>query len=138
MSRSKLPVELPKLFTDFLSMLMVNEGLSANTIAAYQKDLQIYQAWWLSEQKNFDFKQASRAQLEDFLFYLQQQGRKENSNARLLSTLKRFYQWGSSMDYLQADPTALLKAPKLPKSIPMVMSEQQVEDLINAPDISTA
>lgn len=137
MSNSPLPTELPKLFVEFLTVLAVNDGLSANTISAYRKDLQIYQAWWLSETSGFDFKQASRSQLEDFLFYLQQQGRKEKSNARLLSTLKRFYQWGSSLDYLDADPTALLKAPKLPQPIPTVISEQQVVDLINAPDTTT-
>ena len=137
MSKSLYPSELPKLFTDFLTVLAVNDGLSANTIAAYRKDLQIYQAWWQSEKSGFDFKHACKTDLEDFLFFLQQQGRKEKSNARLLSTLKRFYQWGSSFDYLDADPTALLKAPKIPQSIPTVISEQQVVDLINAPDTTT-
>ena len=137
MKKSQYNFELPKLFTDFLTVLAVNDGLSGNTIAAYRKDLQIYQSWWLSEKNSFDFKQACKADLEDFLFFLQQQGRKEKSNARLLSTLKRFYQWGSSFDYLDADPTALLKAPKLPKPIPTVISEQQVIDLICAPDITT-
>ena len=138
MSKSLYPTELPKLFKDFLTVLVVNDGLSANTIAAYRKDLQIYQGWWLSENSAFDFKQATRSQLEDFLFYLQQQGRKERSNARLLSTLKRFYQWASNFNYLEADPTALLKSPKLPQSIPTVISEQHVIDLINAPDTTTA
>lgn len=137
MSKSQYVSELPQLFTDFLTVLAVNDGLSTNTLAAYRKDLQIYQAWWQSEKSGFDFKQACKADLEDFMFFLQQQGRQDKSNARLLSTLKRFYQWGSSYDYLDADPTALLKSPKLPKPIPTVMSEQQVIDLINAPDTTT-
>jgi len=137
MTKSLYTSELPTLFTDFLTVLAVNDGLSTNTLAAYRKDLQIYQAWWLSEKNGFNFKQASKTDLEDFMFYLQQQGRQAKSNARLLSTLKRFYQWGSSFDYLDADPTALLKAPKLPQPIPTVISEQQVVDLINAPDTTT-
>ncbi|MBN2866416.1 MAG: site-specific tyrosine recombinase XerD [Thiotrichales bacterium] len=137
MSKSQYPRELPTLFTDFLTVLAVNDGLSTNTLAAYRKDLQIYQSWWLTEKTGFDFKQASKSDLEDFLFFLQQQGRQDKSNARLLSTLKRFYQWGSSFDYLNADPTALLKSPKLPKPIPTVISEQQVVDLICAPDTTT-
>ena len=137
MSKSQYPRELPTLFTDFLTVLAVNDGLSTNTLAAYRKDLQIYQSWWLTEKTGFDFKQATKSDLEDFLFFLQQQGRQDKSNARLLSTLKRFYQWGSSFDYLDADPTALLKSPKLPKPIPTVISEQQVVDLICAPDTTT-
>ena len=137
MTKSLYTSELPTLFTDFLTVLAVNDGLSTNTLAAYRKDLQIYQAWWLSEKNGFNFKQASKTDLEDFMFYLQQQGRQAKSNARLLSTLKRFYQWGSSFDYLDADPTALLKAPKLPQPIPTVISEQQVVDLINAPGTTT-
>ena len=137
MTKSKYVSALPKLFTDFLTVLAVNDGLSTNTLAAYQKDLQIYQAWWLSEKTDFDFKRACKADLEDFLSFLQQQGRQAKSNARLLSTLKRFYQWASSFEHLDADPTALLKSPKLPQPIPTVMSEQQVLDLIHAPDTTT-
>lgn len=137
MSKSLYPTELPKLFTDFLTMLAVNDGLSTNTISAYQKDLQLYQGWWLSELQDFDFKKATRSQLEELMYFLQQKGRKERSNARLLSTLKRFYQWASSFEHIDTDPTALLKSPKLPQSIPTVISEQQVIDLINAPDTTT-
>lgn len=138
MNRPLSATQFPTLFQRFLTAMTSQEGLSQNTIAAYKKDLQLYQAWWMELDSGFDFKQASQSALEDFLFQLMQQGRKANSNARLLSTLKRFYQWASSHEYIDADPTALLKAPKIPKSIPTVLSEQQVERLLGAPDTTTA
>ncbi len=121
---------------NFLSFLAVSEGLSQNTIMAYQKDLQLFQQW-LMEQDIESFSVVTRTLIEDFLFFLNQSGRKERSNIRLLSTLKRFYQWGGANNVFEQDPTVLLKAPKVPKAIPAVISEQQVEALLDAPDVMT-
>ncbi|MDG6777449.1 site-specific tyrosine recombinase XerD [Thiomicrorhabdus sp. zzn3] len=136
MRNAKYTQPLASLFISFLDYLSISEGLSRNTLLAYRKDLQIYQAWW-SEHQSGDIVHANKAQLEDFLFHLQQSGRQAKSNARLLSTLKRFYQWGVSQNHFEADPTGLLKSPKIPKAIPKVISEQQVDALLDAPDLGT-
>lgn len=130
---SKTPVQLAPKMDEFLTYLKLSEGLSVNTVAAYRVDLKMFQEW-LKEHNQNSLEQVSQEQIEDFLYDLQSQGRKEKSNARLLSTLKRFYQWGASLDYFAADPTALVKAPKLPKSIPKVITEEQVEKLLYSPD----
>ncbi len=121
----------------FLRFLVLSEGLSQNTIAAYKQDLHHFYIW-LSEQSVTQFSDVTRTQVEDFLFFLQQSGRKERSNVRLLSALKRFYQWGGVNNFFNQDPTVLLKATKVPKSIPSVISEKQVEDLLNAPDVMSS
>lgn len=137
MRTKEFSFELLTVFKDFLNFLTITEGLSPNTIAAYKKDLQIYQAWWKESHEDLSVVDATKVQVEAFLLHLQAQGRKEKSNARLLSTLKRFYQWGVVYGHFQADPTALLKSPKIPRSIPSVMNENQVEDLLNRPDTTT-
>ncbi|WP_373019434.1 site-specific tyrosine recombinase XerD [Thiomicrorhabdus sp.] len=137
MRTKEFSFELLTVFKDFLNFLTLSEGLSPNTIAAYKKDLQIYQAWWKESHEDLSVVDATKVQVEAFLLHLQAQGRKEKSNARLLSTLKRFYQWGVVYGHFQADPTALLKSPKIPRSIPSVMNENQVEDLLNRPDTTT-
>ncbi len=121
----------------FLRFLVLSEGLSQNTIAAYKQDLHHFYIW-LSEQSVTQFSDVTRTHIEDFLFFLQQSGRKERSNVRLLSALKRFYQWGGVNNFFNQDPTVLLKATKVPKSIPSVISEKQVEDLLNAPDVMSS
>ncbi len=118
----------------FLNFLVVSEGLSQNTVAAYQTDLQRFQKW-LVEEGIKPFAVVTRADIEIFMLSLQQSGRKERSNARLLSALKRFYQWGGVNNLFDSDPTVLFKSSKVPKSIPTVISEQQVEDLLDAPDV---
>jgi integrase/recombinase XerD len=130
---SKTIVTLHPKMDEFLTYLTLSEGLSDNTTSAYKRDLKLFQKW-LIEQKNSKADQTSQEDIEDFLFYLSKDGRKEKSNARLLSTLKRFYQWATSNEYFDVDPTALVKAPKLPKSIPKVITEQQVEKLLYSPD----
>ncbi|MDX1347354.1 MAG: site-specific tyrosine recombinase XerD [Thiomicrorhabdus chilensis] len=131
-------IEASPLVTEFLDYLRISEGLSVNTLSAYQKDLQIYQAWWFSNVQNTAIETVSKNDLEDFMFGLHEQGRSQKSNARLLSTLKRFYRWGVTQNRFDSDPTALMKSPKTPKSIPTVISEQQVEVLLNTPDVTTA
>jgi integrase/recombinase XerD len=123
----------------FLSFLVVSEGLSQNTVAAYKQDLQRFECWMfkhegLQEGGSF-FSAVTRTQIEDFMLFLQESGRKESSNVRLLSALKRFYQWGGANNVFDSDPTVLFKAPKVPRSIPTIISEQQVEDLLSAPDV---
>lgn len=130
---SKTAVQLAPKMDEFLTYLKLSEGLSVNTVSAYRVDLKLYQEW-LKEHNQTSLEQVSQEHIEDFLYDLQSQGRKEKSNARLLSTLKRFYQWGASLDYFATDPTALVKAPKLPKSIPKVITEDQVEKLLYSPD----
>lgn len=118
---------------EFLTYLSLTEGLSDNTIAAYKRDLKLFQTW-VHELKKTNLETLTQTDIEDFLFHLFNEGRQQKSNARLLSTLKRFYQWGASNELFSVDPTALVKAPKLPKSIPKVITEEQVEKLLFSPD----
>ena len=130
---SKIIVQPHPKIAEFLSYLQLSEGLSANTLSAYQRDLKLYQAWLFDiHQKTIETVSAEG--IESFMLYLQEEGRKEKSNARLLSTLKGFYQWGASNEFFDADPTGLVKAPKLPQSIPKVITEAQVEALLYSPD----
>jgi integrase/recombinase XerD len=137
MKRAQFTIPLPAICEEFLNQLAFVEGLSANTLAAYRKDLQLYLAWWDAQSFNSSIQQAGKLHIEDFLLSMQDQGRKAKSNARLLSTLKRFYQWLALNERIASDPTALLKAVKIPREIPSVISEKQVDDLLNAPDVMT-
>ncbi|WP_178861372.1 site-specific tyrosine recombinase XerD [Thiomicrorhabdus cannonii] len=137
MKRAPFSIPLPAICEEFLNQLAFVEGLSANTLAAYRKDLQLYLAWWELQSLPLAIQQAEKQHIEDFLLSMQDQGRKAKSNARLLSTLKRFYQWLALNERIASDPTALLKAVKIPREIPSVISEKQVDALLNAPDVMT-
>jgi integrase/recombinase XerD len=140
-SASSIPATqypLPQTAEHFLQSLQLQEGLSANTCLAYRRDLVLLAKWWESTQgERLDVESVSEPLLLDFLDAVQAKGLTEKSRARLLSTLKRFFRWAYQNEKIGLDPTLKLSAPKLPHSIPSVLSEAQIEALLNAPDEQT-
>lgn len=120
----------------FLQDLRFVEGLSVNTISAYRQDLKAWMQWLASENVDSIWTM-STGRLEDYIWHLTQLGRKPKSIARAISSLKRFYLWALERNLTEVDPASTLKAPKLDAKLPVVLSEAQVERLLNAPDLST-
>ena len=126
----------------FMEHLLLSEGLSENTQAAYRTDLSQFARYLAPESKaqamaSALWQKVSRADLQDFLVYLQTEQRKDRSIARMVSSLKRFYQFAIDQAWLSVNPCELLKTPKIMAAIPSVISESQVVDLINTPNTST-
>lgn len=121
----------------FLDALWMERGLSRNTLAAYRRDLSGF-ARWLGEQRQSTLLAARR---EDLLAYLAARiadEAKPRTTARLLSSLRRFYQQAVRDGYLQVDPSDRIEAPRLGRSLPKSLTEIDVERLINVPDTNTA
>lgn len=123
-----------QLLEQFIDALWMEKGLSANTLAAYRNDIAGY-ALWLVDKGN-DLMRADGIEIQQYLAHCFEKGSKNRSAARLLSSLRRFYGYQVREKRLQNDPTALVEAPKPEKPLPKTLSEQQVLDLLNAPDIS--
>jgi len=119
---------------EFLDNLWSERGVSRNTLEAYERDLRSLCAW-LNEQG----KELSLVQREDLLAYLSfkvEQGAKATSTIRLLSSLRRFYRYLIRMNRLDADPTALIESPRQGRTLPGTLTEEEVEKLLRAPDIT--
>lgn len=123
----------------FLEHLLLSEGLSANTQAAYRTDLVQFMRWLDADQSmtSLAWQKVSRDDLQTFMRFLQDDKRKDRSIARLVSSLKRFYGFALDQAWLSINPCDLLKTPKIVAAIPSVISENQVTDLLNAPDVNT-
>ncbi|HEY9018959.1 site-specific tyrosine recombinase XerD [Thiomicrospira sp.] len=120
----------------FLEHLLLSEGLSANTQAAYRTDLTQF-ARWLGELESCNWQQVSRDDLQTYIRYLQEAGRQDRSIARMVSSLKRLYGFAIDQAWLSINPCDLLKTPNVSAAIPSVLSESQINDLLEAPDTST-
>lgn len=118
-----------KLLDAFSDALWLEDGLSRNTIASYRTDLEQFFAFLKK-----DPVQALEADL--FAFLASRKGR-ASSAARLVSSLKRFYQYCLRERRITADPTLKLDAPKRAPRFPKTLSEPDVEALLGAPDAST-
>ena len=123
------------LLDEFCDALWLEEGLSKNTLVSYRRDLSKVAAWLM--RRELSLFTATHA---DLLAFLAQQApsMKATSTSRLLSSLRRFYQYALRQGTIQADPSLQIERPKLPRGLPKSMTEAEVESLLNAPADNTA
>lgn len=119
----------------FLDTLWAERGVSRQTLASYRRDLEGLARW--REGRDGSIASADRAGLFDYLAWRTRHGWSARSNARLLSALRAFYALQVRRGAREDDPTALLEAPKLPRSLPKALTEREIEGLLSAPDIES-
>jgi integrase/recombinase XerD len=112
----------------------MENGLSDNTLSAYRNDLASFSLWL--DKKRSSLINVDTGLLQDFLAYNYSIHQKRRSVARLLSTLRRFYLYLFRENRISEDPTHLLESPKGDRTLPLSLNEQQVEDLLSAPEVS--
>jgi integrase/recombinase XerD len=112
----------------------MENGLSENTLAAYRNDLSGFAEWLLAHEQSLI--KVNTSDIQAFLAYNYDLKQKRRSVARLLSTLRRFYQDLFRENRISEDPTTLLESPKGERSLPLSLNEQQVDDLLAAPDVT--
>ncbi|MDD9175464.1 site-specific tyrosine recombinase XerD [Aliivibrio sp. S2TY2] len=117
----------------FLDTMWMERGLSENTLASYRNDL-VKLLQWL-EDNHYKCASISAMGLNEYQAYLVDKEYKQTSRARMLSALRRFFQYLHREKIRGDDPTALLMSPKLPQRLPKDLSEDQVNDLLEAPNV---
>lgn len=120
------------LLDQFLNELWLEKGLSENTVQSYRLDLTAFFQWL--ENQQIDLRDVDNVHLQTFLGERLEKGYKTTSMARMLSTLRKFFHYLYQENYRSDDPSALLTSPKLPARLPKSLSENQVTELLNAPN----
>ena len=123
-------VATPELDT-FIDHLWLEDGLSKNTLESYRADLSQFAAWL--GKRNTQIMAANQADIQQYLAVKFPQS-KPRSIGRLIASMRRFYRYCLRENLIQTDPTLQIESPKLPRSLPKSLNEQEVEDLLNAPD----
>jgi len=121
----------------FADAMWMERGLSENSLQAYQTDLRKL-AGWLHKEQGCGLLQARRVNLLKYLALLARSGRKPRSSARVLSSLRQFYQHALREGWVEEDPSARIDAPRLGRPLPKTLTEAEVEALLDAPDIGSA
>lgn len=121
---------------DFIETLFLEDGLSANTLQAYRRDLATCAQFLAAMQSPCALLAAQELGLQAFIQQRHAMGVKAVSSNRSLSVLKRFYHWALREGRVQTDPTVRLLAAKRPLRVPHTLSQEQVEALLQAPDES--
>ncbi|OBT07305.1 site-specific tyrosine recombinase XerD [Vibrio sp. UCD-FRSSP16_10] len=120
------------LIEQFLDAIWMEKGLSENTLASYRLDLSKLSQWL--ELNNSDLTSVSPDQLLEYQIWLADKNFAQSSRARMLSAMRRLFQYLYREKIRVDDPSTLLIRPKLPKRLPKDISEQQVESLLDAPN----
>lgn len=122
----------------FIDSLWIDKGLSDHTLTAYRTDLMKLVRF--GEQQNHTFSLVSfvKDDLEQFVAKHYDEGFSERSVSRCLSSLRMLCKYLIEKRLRSDDPIAQLRNPKLSQSLPKTLSEDQVDELLNAPDCSVA
>ena len=122
----------PPLIERFLETLWIEDGLAANTLAAYRRDLELYSTW-LAREQGLTLEATRESDLLAYAAHRHAGSRATSANRRL-TVFKRFFHWALREQVVRADPSLRLRSAKQALRIPKTLSEAQVEALLAAPD----
>ena len=125
------------LLDEFCDSLWLEDGLARNTLESYRRDLAHFHLW-LDEQHHKRLLDADHGDLLAYLAHRVAGRAKATTTSRLLSSFKRFYQFELRQGRISTDPSLNIDAPKLPRGLPRSLTEEDVEKLLDAPDIEEA
>jgi integrase/recombinase XerD len=117
----------------FVDHLWLEDGLSKNTLESYRLDLTTFAAWVYTQHKQL--LTVDKHDIQQYLAVKFPQS-KPRSIGRLIASLRRFYRYGLRENKISVDPTLQIESPKLPRSLPKSLNEDEVLALLNAPDLT--
>jgi integrase/recombinase XerD len=120
----------------FVDAVWLEDGLSANTLAAYRRDLAAL-AQWLKANSGTHLDAVQEMHLQAYFAARHAQSKATSANRRL-TVLKRYYRWALRERLVVVDPTLRMLAAKQAMRVPKTLTEDQVNALLNAPDANNA
>jgi integrase/recombinase XerD len=127
---AELKDPLPREAEEFLSWLAVERGRSANTLAAYRRDLDAY--WAFLRGRGLAVGEVTEPVVEDYVAHLRAAGRAPSSMARALVAVRSLHRFLVDEGVSQVDPTDAVGAPRVPQGLPKALTEGEVERLLAA------
>ncbi len=122
----------------FKAYLQLERSLSQHSIEAYLTDIEKLTSFLLSAEIKKNPSEIDLKDLQQFTKWIAELGMTQSSQARIISGLRTFYKYCLLEDITPTDPTALLEAPKLKRTLPDVLSFDEIENIIAQIDVSTA
>lgn len=119
---------------EFIDRIWLEEGLARNTLDSYRQDLSQF-AIWLEKDASKDLLGAEQFDIQRYLAFKFPIS-KPRSVSRLIASLRRLYRFSLRENRIAVDPTLQIESPKLPRSLPKSLSEDDVVALLNAPNLN--
>lgn len=120
----------------YLDAIWMEKGLADNSLQSYRRDLLLFH-YWLQHSKK-QLLDVDAVLINQYFAWRAEQGISSRSMARMLSCLRGFFQYAVRENLVELDPTLNIESPKLGRKLPDVLTEDDVEALLAAPDVEDA
>lgn len=117
----------------FIQYLENEKGASKNTWVSYQRDLNQMELY-LEKKGITDVTKVTKTVLNSYILFLESEGRASTTISRVLASMKAFFHYEFREGYIRRDPAELLKAPKIEKKIPNILTVDEVTSLLSQPE----
>ncbi|TFE03140.1 site-specific tyrosine recombinase XerD [Jeotgalibacillus salarius] len=121
---------------DFIQYMIVEKGLSKNTIQSYDRDLKSYIEYLMKVEQLHGICDVQRLHVLQFFQHLKQHGKSAKTIARHTSSIRSFHHYLMRNRICTQDPTEHLNTPKSEKTLPKVLNIEEVEALLESPDMT--
>ena len=119
----------------FLDSVWAEQGLSKNTLVSYEHDIKSFLIF-LNDSKVELFK-VQQSDINSFVSFRFSKGISSSSNMRLISSLKKFFVYLVSHNFIKKNPTENIESPRKVKLLPHTVDIESVDKLLNSPDLKT-
>lgn len=124
-----------KLLSRFFSHLLIERGLSPKTVESYERDLKKLSSFLKARGKGLT--DAKGEDIAGFIIHLRENGLDARTIARALSASRTFYRYLIREELISSDPTADIGTPRFWMRLPEVLTPEEVEELLSAPNVKT-
>ncbi|AJK88833.1 MULTISPECIES: site-specific tyrosine recombinase XerD [Lysinibacillus] len=121
---------------DYIHFIQVERQLSVNTLASYRRDLESYVNFLQNAEGMADFNRVERTTILRHLEQLRAQGKTSRTIARHISSIRSFHQFLLREKRAESDPTVHLEMPTIEQKLPNILSIEEIEALLTAPNRS--
>ena len=116
---------------DFIHYLIVEKGLAKNSIESYQRDLKNYTKFIQKVDSAKNWNEVQRINITGFLGHLKSEGKSSKTIARHVASIRSFHQFLLREKVTDQDPSIHIESPKMERSLPKVLSIDEVEALLD-------
>lgn len=125
-----------KLLKDYITFLRIEKNLSPNTIEAYERDLKRYLRFLETDEDLTDLNKIKQKHIRKYIRLLNDVHLSVTSINRAFSSIRSFHNYLSGEEIIHSNPILLLDTPKAPRKLPIVLSPQEIDKILDVVDIS--
>ena len=122
---------------EYTQYLVIERGLADHTVEAYLSDLDAFERFLKEElgQDNTDIPVVSKEAILKYFWKVAKEGKSKGTQSRYLASLKSYYRFLFREKRIDKDPTSIMEAPKKEKKLPDVLTPEETDKLLQAPDL---